>query len=431
MAAPAPLPLLHQVTCPHCWKTFRPEEILWVAAHIDLIGDPRLGPDQPQRFLPSRFNLEGQALDARGFPCQSLACPECHLTVPRTLLEMEPLFLSILGTPACGKSYYLAALTWQLRKVLPQFALSFTDVEPLINQSLTDNEEALFLNPRGNGYQLLASLIGKTKLQGEMYDTVSFGTQSVLYPRPYLFGLHPMQRHYQADQPHARPAPRVMCLYDNAGEHFQPGRETTAAPVTQHLARAELLLYLFDPTQDPRFRSWMGNGQADERSSRQEMILLEAAARIRRTLGLAANAKHDRPLIVVLTKCDAWRQKMTNSDWSDPWKSNSECFGLDAERVEQRSDQIRTLLRKYCPDLVHAAEGFASEVMYVPVSALGHTPRQMADGIYVRPGDIKPIWVTIPILYGLYRWLHRMIRSLKRSAPSPVIATPHRPGQPV
>ena len=29
--------------------------------------------------------------------------------------EMEPLFLSILGAPACGKSYFLAAMTWRLR----------------------------------------------------------------------------------------------------------------------------------------------------------------------------------------------------------------------------------------------------------------------------------------------------------------------------
>jgi hypothetical protein len=419
MTSPAPLPLLRQITCPHCWRTFHPEDVLWIAAHSDLIGDPRLGPDQPQRFLPTRFTVDGNALDARGFPCHGLACPHCHLGTPRPLLEMEPLFISILGTPACGKSYYLASLTWQLRKALPQFGLSFIDVEPLINQNLTDHEEALFLNPRPMSVQLLTSLIGKTKLQGEMYDAVSYGAQAVVYPRPYLFSLQLTPNHHKTAQ--ATTLGRVVCLYDNAGEHFQPGRETTAAPVTQHLGRAELLLYLFDPTQDARFQTWLTKG-AVERTSRQELILLEAAARIRRHLGLATAARSDRPLVVVLTKADAWMDKLSQRDWSEPWKSGKGVCGLDAERIEQTSAELRTLLRVTCPDLIQAAEGLATEVLYVPVSALGYAPLSTPNGPVVRPVDVKPIWVTAPVLYGLYRWLNRLVPGLRRKgdpAPSP------------
>jgi len=417
------------VTCPHCWKKLHPEEVLWIAAHVDLLGDPRLGPDQPQRFLPTRFTVDGHALDARGFPCQALACPHCHLTLPRALLEMEPFFISILGTPACGKSYYLAALTWQLRKVLPQFALSFTDVDPLINENLTDNEAALFVNPRPAGYQYLADLIGKTKLQGEMYDTVSYGTQTVLYPRPYLFALQMLPDHRHAHRPLEQRTARTLCLYDNAGEHFQAGRETTAAPVTQHLAQAELLLYLFDPTQDPRFQNWLKTGQATaagpDRAARQELVLLEAAARIRRTLSLPANARHDRPLIVVLTKCDAWMHKLPSRDWSQPWRAKHGVFGLDAERIELRSEEIRSLLLPLCPDLIQTAEGFAREVLYVPVSALGHPPMAMPKGPAIRPMDVTPIWVPVPVLYGLYRWMRSLVRGLKRTAtPMPAATSP-------
>src|SRR4051812_32669002 len=114
MPGPQATLLLRQITCPHCWKTFHPEEVLWIAAHADLLGAARLGPDHPQRFLPTRFNIDGNALDAHGFECQPLACPHCPLGVPRALLETEPMFVSILGTPACGKSYYLASLTWEL-----------------------------------------------------------------------------------------------------------------------------------------------------------------------------------------------------------------------------------------------------------------------------------------------------------------------------
>ncbi len=64
------------------------------------------------------------------------------------MLEMEPLFLSILGAPASGKSYFLTAMTWQLRRILPiHFKVDFTDADPASNRALNDCEESLFLNP--------------------------------------------------------------------------------------------------------------------------------------------------------------------------------------------------------------------------------------------------------------------------------------------
>ena len=71
--------------------------MLWVAQHAELLGDPVLGPEAFARFLPSRFNADGEALDARDMPCQILACPKCHLTIPRALIETTPLFVSMIG----------------------------------------------------------------------------------------------------------------------------------------------------------------------------------------------------------------------------------------------------------------------------------------------------------------------------------------------
>src|SRR5437763_742231 len=142
------IPLRNRVTCPHCWHVFAPENALWVAQHPDLVGDPRLGADQPQRFLPTRFTVEGAALDSRGFACHGLACPHCHLSVPRAMFEMEPVFLSVLGAPASGKSYFLASMTWMLRSTLPKhFGLAFGDADPVSNNRLQEYEELQFLNP--------------------------------------------------------------------------------------------------------------------------------------------------------------------------------------------------------------------------------------------------------------------------------------------
>jgi hypothetical protein len=409
-------PLLSRTTCCHCWNVFAPEEALWVSAHNDLLGDPRLGPEQHQRFLPTRFDVNGNAIDARGMSCTEIACPHCHLKVPRALLEMEPFFVSILGTPACGKSYYLAAMTWMLRRDLPTFGVSLQDADPVANQVLNEYEQSLFLNPRSEELVPLADLIRKTELQGELYDTVLYGNQTVSYPRPFLFTLTLTPQHPNA-QAGGRSS-RLLCLYDNAGEHYQPGMDSASSPATRHLARSRLLLYLFDPTQDPRFRERCQDRGTDlpgmpKASSRQQLVLAEAASRIRQYTQLAQTAKHPWPLVVAVTKYDSWAHLLGGSllTW-DPWKTTRAGFNaLDLEDLSRTSNQVRTLLVSICPEVVDAAEGFAKHVFYCPVSALGRKPLPDPNtGRWgIRPRKIRPIWSTAPMLYGLSRCLSGMI----------------------
>jgi hypothetical protein len=93
------LGLLTQVICPHCWERFAPEDVLWIAAHEDLNKDDMLADGAYRRFKPTRFTVSGQAIDARGMACHTLACPHCHLEVPEPVLQLEPLFLSISVPP--------------------------------------------------------------------------------------------------------------------------------------------------------------------------------------------------------------------------------------------------------------------------------------------------------------------------------------------
>ena len=377
------LPLQARVTCPHCWNEFPPERALWIAQHPDLVGDPRLGADQPQRFLPTRFNVQGAAIDARGFACHGLACPRCHLAVPRPVFEMRPMFLSILGSPASGKSYFLAAMTWRLRSVLPKyFAVGFNDADPALNHRLQEYESLQFLNP--NQEALVA--IEKTEAQGDLYDTVLYGDQAVSYPRPFVFSLLPLDGH-----PNLRASGKVarsICVYDNAGESFLPGSDTPTSPVTRHLALSRVLLFLFDPTQDMRYRRLCGGKTDDpqmmerserlqrERAVRQETILSEAAQRVRRYAGLAESQKHDRPLIVVVTKFDSWKHLLAGATLPGVRVAGhleNHC-AVNLEGVEDVSKLVRNLLWKISPEIVSSAESFASQVLYVPVSATGRGP---------------------------------------------------------
>jgi hypothetical protein len=415
-----PIKLLKRTKCPHCWTSFPPEDVLWVSAHSDLLGDPRLGPEQQQRFLPTRFDADGHALDARGFACQQLACPHCHLPIPRVLLESEPTFISILGATYCGKSFLLTAMTWELRRLLPlRFSLSFSDADPQSNLSLNEYEESLFLRRRPNEPVALAELIRKTQ-QGELCSTVRYGNQTVVYPRPFLFAVQAQAQHANFER--AERVRRVLCLYDNAGEYFQIGQDSTTSPVTRHMAQARALFFLFDPLQDPRFRREYWPDQASGRKtlpggqeivSRQEIILHEAAARVRRVLGLSQNTKHDRPLLVIVTKYDVWGHVLNHNEQADPWVVNREGrAGMELEQVERRSSEVRKLLLRGCPEIVMAAEEFAREVIYVPVSALGHCPEPApGDGsaLVIRPLDIRPHWAAVPLLYAMCRWMPGLV----------------------
>lgn len=416
--------ILARVTCPHCWEKYAPETLLWVSEHTDLLGDHRLGPEQAQRFLPTRFTPSGEALDAKGFPCHRLACPNCHLVIPRSLLELEPLFLSIFGAPASGKSYFLAALTWELRKTLPLiFRTNFADADPVLNQQLNEYEESVFSGSANDELIPLATLIRKTEEQGDLYDTVSFGNQIVSFPRPFLFALQPQPSHYNHAK--ATKLARTVCLYDNAGESFQPGKDSAAAPVTRHMAQSRVLFFVFDPTQDARFQRLIGKQSevAGVRTMRQEPILQEAIARIRRYAGLRQSDRHKRPLVVILTKFDRWWNLLGGDPAPDPWQkarlssaSEDSFYGLDGDAVARQSKLARQLLLKTSPEIVTAAEGFAEDVTYVPVTAVGwNVSVDATSGLpAIKPSEAAPYWATVPLLYGLSRSIPGLIPTIAK-----------------
>jgi len=412
--------LLSRVTCPNCWSRVPPEEVKWVSAHSDLLGDPLLGENANPRFLPTRFDVTGNAIDVKGEVCHHLACPECHLVVPRALVEMEPLFISILGAPSSGKSYFLASSLWHLQNTLKeQFAVSLLDADPEANAILNSYKATLFQSQHPDQ---LAEL-KKTEQEGELYQRVNKGGSTVLYPRPFVFSLQPEVSHQAGE--HRRRLSRSLCLYDNAGEHFQPGADTSAHPGTRHLGLSRALLFLYDPTLDTRFRNaCKGKTQdlqmgEDSDVYNQDQILLEAARRIRGQTGLASHEKYPRPLIVVVTKYDAWYSLAGDKRLRTRWviKPGETTASLAVDALQNLSDQVRSILVKHSPEIVTTAEGLSSDVTYIPVSALGCTPElnPKTGRLAVRPSKMKPMWPQVPMLYALHRAASGLIPARKPS----------------
>lgn len=411
--------LLDEVICPHCWTSFPPEDILWIAESPALTGDIKLGESERERFLPTEYNPRGFAVDALGQECRGYACPHCHLSIPTSFLEAPTVFMSIVGAPGSGKSYYLASSTWFLRKLLPKrFNVIFTDADPQMNRRIQEYEALQFL---GEEDQLVE--INKTEEQGDLYNSVQFDDQVVVYPQPFVFSVTPAK-----DHPNRKKSARLaktVCLYDNAGESYLPTHtaDSFSFPVTRHLGKSQCVFFLFDPIQDARFRSACRefsndpqlaelNGQGDNRVSpiRQEAVFAETVKRIRAARRMYAHDRYDGLLVVVVTKCDVWRGLLpTNELDKDPVSTGvynyQEYSFLRTDSIERVSARVRAMLMKRTPEFVSDAESFAKEVVYIPVSATGVSPE--TDPETQRRGfrskDVKPIWIVAPMLYALSR----------------------------
>lgn len=413
--------LVKEVVCPNCWERFAPERVWYISSHPELYGDLLLGENAPRRFLPTRFHPDGRALDPKGSATHRVACPKCHLAIPRVILERPTLFASIFGSPKSGKSYLLATMTHQLRKTLPRtFAMDFSDADPESNAILHGYEDTLF----GSGDPDAMVQIAKTEEVGDWYQTVTFGTKEISYPKPFFFQISPIQGHPSAGDPAS--VARTLCLYDNAGESFQPGADQPSNPVTQHMARAHCLLFVFDPTQEPEFRK-AARGTSDDPqmtmsvTSRQEVLLAEAARRVKTYRGLPMTSVHDKPLIVLVAKYDAWQKFVGAGRLEDPWsKHPTKPFSvLRVDALHRISGIIRSKLMQLTPQIVSTAESFVdpSKVFYFPVSSTGAPPKPDEHGnLRHRVGDLNPMWAEVPLLFVISQFVNGLIPFTQTSA---------------
>ena len=407
-----------RILCPHCWKPFSLEEVCYISRHLDLLGDPILGPDAQLRFLPMRFSSRGLALDANGMECPEMACPYCHLKIPESLIDLPTSFFSIVGAPASGKSYFLTSMIWQIRKVLPQwFDFTIADTDATFNSVLNNYEKILFLNNNPDDYVALP----KTELQGaDFSNQILLDGISVDLPRPFIFNLSPMMTHPDYDT-RRKVLERNIVLYDNAGEHFEPGRDSMTNLATIHLVHSDGIIFLYDPLKDARM---MRDCSSDDpqisrggTGANQLALFHEMTGRIRKYAGLKATEKYEKPLVMVVPKYDAWKQSYDlNLEGMEflSFDEESMRYSLNIQAVVSVSYLLRKRLLEISPEVVAAAEAFGNQVYFVPVSALGRIPEfdESREMIGIKPDHLKPLWAEVPFLLQLY--LHNLIEGVEK-----------------
>jgi len=388
-AAAAPPNLEGEFTCPVCWLRFDTGDVMHIAVHDSLRGDPILGEDAQQRFLATRFNNAGQALDAMGIPSSEIACPHCRRKLPPGFLAMPHHIISLVGDQSAGKSYFLSVLT----KVFPatlykDFGIVFQDSDPTGNAPVNDMRKALF------GAQTPAQAkLAKTVFEGAMYERLPRQGRMVALPHPFVYTLTPEDKTREQC---------ALIFYDNAGEHFQPGVNIVEQPGAQHVASAAGILYLFDPFNSPEFRRAIRETKDPQMEKpivdQQDIILAEMRARIQVIRNLRPGEPINTPVAFILGKSDVWLQLLNGKPLREPLHNGK----LDLTAVEENSRVIRDLLHSLCPAVVANAEALSTNVMFFHASSFGHTPLKIGPNEYVPdPAKLHPVQVEVPLLWIL------------------------------
>ena len=185
------------------------------------------------------------------------------------------------------------------------------------------------------------------------------------------------------------------------------------------MAKAHCLLFVYDPTQEPEFRKVAKDASSDPQmkmavTSRQDVLLAEAARRVKTYRGLAMTSLHDKPLIVLVNKYDAWQKLVSGSRLEVPWtKHSSGGFSvLRIDTIQKVSTVIRNMLKQFVPQIVSTAESFVdpARILYLPVSATGGPPTPDKQGnLRHRVGDLRPMWAEVPLLYVISQHVNGLI----------------------
>jgi hypothetical protein len=245
-------------------------------------------------------------------------------------------------------------------------------------------------------------------------------------PLPFIFTLTPTPANTMYENP--RDGIQNIVLYDNAGEHFEPGRDSVTNIATRHLVYSDGIVFLYDPIKDSRMVTQCDSADPQvaqiNRGVNQLVLLNEMINRIKKYRGMKAYEKYDKPLVVVIPKYDAWKKTfpvdLEDTDYVH-YNSADMTYSLDLSIVINVSYIMRSELLRISPEVVATCEAFFSSVYFIPVSALGKMPEydSVKDMIAVKPQNLKPIWAEVPLL--LQMWHNGRIGGVCSPMPDPLV----------
>ena len=292
--------------------------------------------------------------------------------ISRASLEIPSVVISLLGASGSGKSVFLTSTVFTMRQQARRLGLRFQDADLSLNKQLTSDEQRMFLDPAAEEYRPFNSAVEKTKEEDGRFRSSRIDGHIASFVPPYTFVVIPSDGHPKVGEAHR--LSRLLCLYDNAGEHFRPVRRCSGE--THDPASSSFKGIDVHVRSNEKFEGCWQLGDkltGDWPGDRQDIVLIEAANRIREHAGISSTDPIPQAVVVVLTKFDVWRTLLPEIEELNPLRAwpgtNIECLAWN--EVKTTSALCRDLLCRYSPELVTAADSISNDVVYVPVASVG------------------------------------------------------------
>lgn len=380
------------LSCPSCRSPFTQSELLSIATHPELKGDELLGADAMQRFKATTTDSEGFVIDAAGARCTEIACPFCHHKLPPFFEQMKQHNFSLIGVPSSGKSYFLAALVQELEHTLPMgFGVPFRDADPVANRPLNEMRVKVFSSNSPH-----EANVGKTNLRASSIRQVHRNGVYYKMPRPFIYTLN------KGHDIHS-----VIFNNNTTIRHEGSGRGESA-PYTDNLKLADSIFFLFDPTSNPGFRALLKESSDPQLKQnlyppgRQSNLLAETEINLRTELNLPPGRKINKPLALIIGKCDTWLHLLGPEPLLPIVRNNQ----VRMDNVDANSERLRELLFRIAPQICANIEAISSNVRYFAASAFGESAieftNENGDTVLGAPGaPLTPIRVTDAFFWSI------------------------------
>lgn len=285
-------------------------------------------------------------------------CPVCHMTLPDGWRAGRSVCIAMAGTPATGKSTYLAVLIKQLALLCERLSVSLQPATAVSAEAYAQHYETPLFEHRG--------MVPPT-------PTAQRSTLSRQEPLIFTIGFRDG-------------IPRYLVIRDIAGEDLESG--DMQSPRFGYFGNADAVFFMFDPLRVKGIRDQLHDllpaqsfSAGDPRTLMANVLLAIGAGRPR--------------LAVILSKFDALRAlgDVEGSEWSQVMSNAGAAYLRDPSGATHYDDddgellheEVRSLLlRLHAGPIVAAVESRSQESQlqhrFFVVSALGapHTGNRLS-----------------------------------------------------
>lgn len=95
-------------------------------------------------LVPDRFTYNGVPCDQDGIEVNNYVCPNCTFDIPIRFLEHSTYYISMVGAPNTGKTYYSASMYYEILKLAEGYPITVTRADIMTNDTLGTYYRALY-----------------------------------------------------------------------------------------------------------------------------------------------------------------------------------------------------------------------------------------------------------------------------------------------